>query len=63
MPPTPKKAKAKQPREVEALTGRAASRGYTLEQDEDGNWYAEIHGTKWGPMATLEELDEFLPNE
>jgi hypothetical protein len=39
---------------------RAAKAGYTLTKDENG-WYAEIHGTRWGPIATVDELDEFLP--
>ena len=44
------------------LDKRAKQAGYTLEKTDEG-WYAEIHGTRWGPIATLEELDEFLPNE
>jgi hypothetical protein len=43
-----------------ALRKRAASRGYTLVKEADG-WYAAIGGTRWGPMATLAEVDEFLP--
>ena len=42
------------------LERRAASRGYTLVKDRDV-WYAEIGGTRWGPMRTLDEVDEFLP--
>jgi hypothetical protein len=60
MPPTPKKEKTGL---TEAqLEKRAAARNYTLEQ-EDGQWYAEIAGTRFGPMASLEEVDEFLPAE
>ena len=64
MPPTPKKTETEQsaaPTEA-ALKKRAEAAGYTLEKTDNG-WYAEIHGTRWGPMQTLEELDEFLPAE
>jgi len=44
------------------LAKRAASRGYTIEQ-EDGQWYAAIGGTRYGPMTSLDELDELLPKE
>jgi ABC-type transport system substrate-binding protein len=44
-----------------ALAKRAASRGYTIEKEDD-QWYAKVGGTRYGPMATLEELDEFLPD-
>ena len=43
-----------------SLRKRAASRGYTL-QKEDDVWYAEIGGTRFGPLATLDEVDKFLP--
>jgi hypothetical protein len=60
MPPKPK-PEPKESQEA-ARARRASSRGYTLEQDDDGQWYAAIGGTRWGPM-TVEELDEFLPAE
>jgi hypothetical protein len=50
-----------EPREAE-LEKRAASRGYVLEKD-DKQWYAAIGGTRFGPMANLDEVDEFLPDE
>ena len=56
----PRKEQVEQKREAE-LSKRAAARGYTIEK-EDGQWYAAIGGTRWGPM-TLEGLDEFLPKE
>ena len=43
-----------------SLRERAASRSYTLEK-EDGAWYARIGGTRFGPMRSLDEVDEFLP--
>jgi hypothetical protein len=55
------KAKPKKPTEAQ-LEKRAASRGYALEKD-DGKWYAVIGGTRYGPMESLEEVDEFLPAE
>jgi len=55
------KKKTESKREAE-LHKRAASRNYTLEKDGE-HWYAEIAGTRWGPMRTLDELDEFLPME
>jgi hypothetical protein len=42
------------------LKERAASRGYTLIRDGK-DWYAAIGGTRFGPMQTLDEVDEFLP--
>jgi hypothetical protein len=57
MPPKPK---SKGSREAE-LEKRAASRGYTIEKDDQGKWYAVIGGTRYGPMASLDELGEFLP--
>jgi hypothetical protein len=44
------------------LRNRAASRNYTLHKEADG-WYAEVAGTRYGPMRTLDEVDEFLPRE
>jgi hypothetical protein len=54
----PRKKKS-QSREAE-LAARAASRNYTLEKDGKA-WYAVIAGTRFGPMASLDEVDEFLP--
>jgi len=48
-------------REAE-LAKRAGSRGYTLEKDGK-DWYAAIGGTRFGPLRTLDEVDEFLPEE
>ncbi len=45
-----------------SLRKRAASRNYTLER-EAGAWFACIGGTRFGPMATLDDVDEFLPKE
>jgi hypothetical protein len=45
-----------------ALSKRAASRGYTLVK-EGKVWFAEIGGTRYGPMESLDEVDEFLPKE
>ena len=45
-----------------SLRKRAASRGYTL-QKEDDVWYAEIRGTRYGPLRTLADVDEFLPKD
>ncbi len=42
------------------LRKRAASRGYTLQKEGDV-WYAEIGGTRYGPLRTLADVDEFLP--
>ena len=42
------------------LEKRAASRGYALEKDGKV-WYATIGGTRFGPMESLDEVDEFLP--
>ncbi len=53
------RAKKSESREA-SLKKRAASRSYTLEK-EDGAWYAAIGGTRFGPMRTLDEVDEFLP--
>jgi hypothetical protein len=43
-----------------SLRKRAASRGYELVKEADG-WYVELGGTRWGPMASLDEVDEWLP--
>jgi len=45
-----------------SLRKRAASRGYTLEK-ENGVWYAAIGDTRFGPLQTLDDVDEFLPKE
>jgi hypothetical protein len=44
------------------LRKRAALRNYTLHKEQDG-WYAEIGGTRWGPMRDLDEVNDFLPKE
>ena len=51
--------KQSQSREAE-LAKRAAARGYALERDGK-DWYATIGGTRFGPMRSLDEVDEFLP--
>ena len=53
------KKKTESQREAE-LHKRAASRNYTLEKDGQ-HWYAAIGGTRWGPMDSLDDVDEFLP--
>jgi len=58
---SPHSTKSTSSREV-SLRERAASRNYTLEQ-EAGAWYACIGGTRFGPMATLDDVDEFLPKQ
>jgi hypothetical protein len=40
------------------LRKRAALRNYTL-NEEQGGWYAEIGGTRWGPMRDLDEVNDF----
>ena len=55
------KKKNKQPREA-GLRERAALRGYTLVKEGDA-WYAVVGGTRFGPMASLDEVDEFIPKE
>ncbi|MBA3329272.1 MAG: hypothetical protein H0T39_00105, partial [Actinobacteria bacterium] len=45
----------------DGLRERAASRHFTLEKD-GGAWYAAINGTRFGPMLSLDEVDEFLPD-
>ena len=44
------------------LEKRAEAAGYTLEKEE-GKWYAVIAGTRYGPMESLEEVDDFLPKD
>ncbi len=59
----PRKSEASSSQKREAdLRKRAASRNYTLEK-EGAVWYASIGGTRFGPLATLAEVDEFLPKE
>ncbi len=45
----------------DGLRERAASRHFTLEKD-GGAWYAAINDTRFGPMLSLDEVDEFLPD-
>ena len=54
-------AKSTGKREAE-LEKRAASRGYSIEKDGQ-QWYVALAGTRWGPMDSLHEVDEFLPKE
>jgi hypothetical protein len=56
----PKPEKKSESREA-GLRKRAALRCYTLHKEKDG-WYAELAGTHFGPMQTLDEVDEFLPD-
>jgi hypothetical protein len=58
----PRKKKAESSSREAQLRKRAASRSYTLEKDGK-DWYASIGGTRFGPMASLDEVDEFLPKE
>lgn len=53
--------KKKTSREAD-LRKRAASRNFELVK-EKGAWYAVISDTRYGPMQTLDEVDEFLPKE
>ncbi len=57
----PRATKKNESREA-SLRKRAASRNYTLEKD-GASWYAAIGETRYGPMASLDEVDEFLPKE
>ena len=59
----PRKSATVSSRKREAdLRKRAASRNYSLEKE--GNvWYASIGGTRFGPLATLDDVEEFLPKE
>jgi hypothetical protein len=43
------------------LRKRAAARGYELVKDGDV-YYAAIGDTRFGPLADLDEVDEFLPD-
>lgn len=43
-----------------SLRERAAERGYALVREGDV-WYAEVGDTRYGPLASLDELAEFLP--
>ena len=45
-----------------SLRERAASRNYTLEKEGEV-WFARIGGTRFGPLRTFAEVDEFLPKE
>jgi hypothetical protein len=58
----PRTATKSGPSREAGLRKRAASRGYTLLKEKEG-WYAEIAGTRYGPMQGLDEVDEFLPKE
>ena len=59
---TAKNKKSTESKREAELRKRAASRNYTLEKDGDV-WYAEIAATRYGPLRTLDEVDEFLPKE
>jgi len=54
---TPKKS---QTARKASLRKRAAARNYTLQKEGDV-WYAAIGGTRFGPLRTLDDVDEFLP--
>jgi len=56
----PKPEKKSESREA-GLRKRAALRGYTLHKEKDG-WYAELAGTRFGPMRDLDQVDEFVPD-
>ena len=43
-----------------SLHKRAASRGYTLVKEGDV-WYAVIGETRFGPLRTFADIEEFLP--
>jgi hypothetical protein len=58
----PRSSKKSERSKEAGLRKRAASRGYTLHEERDG-WYAEIGGTRFGPMRNLDDVDEFLPKE
>ena len=45
-----------------SLRKRAASRNYTLVKEGEV-WYARIGDTRFGPLRTLADVDEFLPKE
>ncbi len=44
------------------LRKRAATRNFTL-QKEGEVWYARIGETRFGPLRTLADVEEFLPKE
>ena len=57
-------AEKSKPKKPDAGAAREAGRRPRLHAREGGQgWYAEIGGTRYGPMASLDELDEFLPKE
>jgi hypothetical protein len=59
---SPRTKKADTTKREASLRKRAASRNYTLEKE--GNvWYAAIGGTRYGPLRTLDDVDEFLPKD
>ena len=62
MPRSPKSEPVSSRKREADLRKRAASRNYTLEKD-GGVWYASIGGTRFGPLRTLDDVDEFLPKE
>lgn len=55
---TPRAKKSESSREA-SLRKRAASRGYDLQKD-GGAWYAVIADTRFGPLNTLNEVEEWL---
>lgn len=55
-------ARRKESSREASLRERAAARGYELLKDGDV-WYAAIADTHFGPLAGLDEVDEFLPGE
>ena len=57
----PRTKKSESSREAD-LRKRAASRNYELVKEKEG-WYAVLSDTRWGPMQTLVEVDEFLPKD
>ena len=59
---TPKKKESTTSSREAGLRKRAASRNFDLVKEKEG-WYAEIAGTRYGPLATLDDVDEFLPKE
>jgi hypothetical protein len=55
-------AKRSESKREASLRERAAARGYELVKDGDV-YYAAIGDTRFGPLADLDEVDEFLPGE
>ncbi len=45
-----------------ALRKRAATRNFTLVKEGEV-WYARIGDTRFGPLRTLADVDQFLPKE